>query len=201
MSNPKDMPLDDFIALMLRSGRYTVDVETGRVTGPRGAVRPFLNATGYPAVNLVYSRAVVRRATVHRIVAIVLWGVERVRGKQVGHLDGQRWRSIASNLWLPETAKEHVYHDGTHRNLRPAKPKASWLPCVRCSEPNGRSTDGRTPDRISGARFGIDGDLCRRCYGALQERARRARRACHADEVKAEIERRLAPAEVVSDGE
>lgn len=168
---PDEMKLDDFIDLMLKSGRYDVDIETGMVVGPRGTITPFLNKTGYPSVNLVFSRAIVRRATVHRIVAIKLWGVDCVRGKQVGHLDGQRHRSIASNLWLPETAKEHVHFDGTHRNLRTKQPKTSWLPCVRCGDEGGRGSP--TPDRITGARFGIEGAICRKCYGALQERERR----------------------------
>lgn len=189
--NIASLPLDDFTALMLQTGRYDVNVDTGCVAGPRGAVKPFLNSHGYPVVNLVHSRAVVRRVTVHRMIAIKVWGVEQVRGKQVGHRDGQCWRSIASNLWLPETAKEHIYHDGTHRNLRPGKPKPSWLPCARCGDPDGRATGhSKTPDRITGPRFEIEGDICRRCYGALQERARRSL-ACHADVIKAEIERRL----------
>lgn len=177
--NPADMALDGFIDFILRSGRYDVNVETGEVTGPKGRVKTFLNMTGYPSVNLVFSRAVVRRATVHRLIAIKLWGVDRVRGKQVGHIDGQRSRSIASNLWLPETAKEHVHFDIAHHGRRfvPPKPKSSWPPCVRCGDPDGRSTGRTTPDRITGARFGIEGDICRRCYGALQERERRRRAA------------------------
>jgi hypothetical protein len=172
------LPLDDYIAWMLDQGYYAVDAKTGAVTNARTG-RPlttFLNGLGYPSVNLVYNRMVVRRALVHRMVAVKVWGVEAVRGKQVAHMDGARRRSIADNLWIPATARAHVYFDGTYKNLTRRKPKQQWPPCVRCGDSDGRITGGRaTPDRITGGRFGIEGDICRRCYGALQERERRRR--------------------------
>lgn len=175
----KAMPLDYFIAWML-THRYDVDVRCGRVVNSRTgrALRAFPNRDGYPSVNLVFCRTVVRRATVHRMVAIKLWGAIAVRHKQVAHLDGDEARSHEGNLCIAPSAKAHVYFDGTHRNLtyRAAR-KATWPPCARCNDAHGRITDGGvTPDRISGQRFGIDGDLCRRCYGTLQERERRARK-------------------------
>lgn len=184
----QSLSLDQFIAYMLMSGKYDVDTSTGNVVGPQGKVKPFLNGQGYPVVNLVYNRKIVRRASVHRMIAVKVWGVEKIKGKQVGHLDGNTTHSVLANLWLPETAAEHVYFDGTHRNLLPRSPKAHWQPCTRCGDPNGRTDKGKTPDRITGSRFGIDGAICRRCYGALQERERRKK---HGDVIKEIIEARL----------
>lgn len=191
-------PLDEFIAWMLKEKWYRVDVATGRVWNARSGqeLRTFLNASGYPSVNLVFCRSVVRRALVHRIIAIAVEGADAVRGKQVAHLDQQRSHSVAGNLWIAPTAAAHIKYDGTDRNLTFHAPsKESWLPCVRCGDPDGSSLYGLTPDRITGSRFGIEGSLCRRCYGTLQERERRARQrqpeSCHGD-VLAEMADRAA---------
>lgn len=174
----RHMPLEEFAAWMLTSARYRVDPDTGRVWNARTGVelRTFVNASGYPSVNLVFNRAVVRRITVHRLVAISVHGAEAVSGKQVAHLDGVRHRSVADNLWVAPSARDHIKYDGTDRNLTHRAPrKTTWPPCARCGTPDGVSTSKTTPDRISGARFSIDGQLCRRCYGTLQERERRRR--------------------------
>lgn len=54
---------------------------------------------------------------------------------------------------------------------------AELPPCARCGTAGGVAyRGGQRPARWSGARFGIAGDLCYRCYRALQERERRRRR-------------------------
>lgn len=183
MPTPDEMrarSLDEYIEWMLANGYYDADINSSVVWNARSGqpLVAFPNAAGYPSVNLVFTRTVVRRATVHRMVAIKAWGADQVCGKQVGHIDGNRSDSRIQNLWLPATAAEHVFFDGTHRNLVFRNvAKAEWAPCVRCGDPNGRISHGcKTPDRISGERFGIEGAICRRCYGALQERERRARK-------------------------
>jgi len=65
------------------------------------------------------------------------------------------------------TPRDHVFFDGTHKNLKPREFKKEWKPCVKCGDPNGLSCRNTTPDRISGKKFDIDGKLCRTCYHAL----------------------------------
>jgi hypothetical protein len=172
------LTLDEFAALMLAEGRYDVDPLTGRVWNPRTqrTLSPIVKRFGYEMVNLVFSRAVVRQVKIHRLVAIKVHGVPAAAGKQVAHLDGVTNHNSIDNLWLAPSARDHVKYDGTDRNLTfRAAQKTSWPPCARCGDPDGRSSAGTTPDRITGDRFGIDGPICRRCYGALQERERRRR--------------------------
>lgn len=51
-----------------------------------------------------------------------------------------------------------------------APQKTGWPPCVRCGTPDGpvpSTGRHRTPVRISGARFGLNGALCSTCYRTL----------------------------------
>ena len=59
---------------------------------------------------------------------------------------------------------------------RPAK--TTWPPCARCGDPDGpiRGSKNVTPTRLSGARFGVEGQLCHPCWFWLYEKARKARR-------------------------
>lgn len=176
----RDLPLDDYIAWMLNQGYYDAEVHTGRVINPRSGqeLRPTRHGRerNYLGVQMVYSSRVIRRVAVHRVVAIKAWGVEAVRGKHVGHRDGDPSHNAIDNLWLPETPREHVRADNSDRGFIPQPRKEAWAPCVRCGTEGGPIIPkGHTPIRISGQRFGIDGALCGRCYGTLAERARRAR--------------------------
>lgn len=174
----RSMALDDYAAWMIANGRYDVDEQGAPFnvrTGKR--LKPTLTRYGYFVIGLSYSRAVLRQVKLHRFIAIKRYGVDAVRDKQVAHLDGSRTNNTPDNL-RPLTPKEHVYLDGTHRNLedRSHAIKKSWPRCVRCGAEDGPvSKTKRTPDRISGLRFGITGEICRRCYGTLQERERRAK--------------------------
>lgn len=48
--------------------------------------------------------------------------------------------------------------------------KTTWEPCAKCGEPNGKITKPAvTPDRFRGERFGINGTVCRHCYGTLYD--------------------------------
>lgn len=45
------------------------------------------------------------------------------------------------------------------------KPKTTWLPCAECGDPDGtKSTRSVNPTRVNGQPFGIDGQICFRCY-------------------------------------
>lgn len=77
-------------------------------------------------------------------------------------------------------ARERSLYGETDDGATAPRPprKTSWAPCVRCGEKNGRvsqsnSSISHTPGRVSGERFGINGQLCLRCYGTLGERVRR----------------------------
>ena len=192
----RELGLDDYIAWMLESGRYDVDIETGEVTNPRSgqALSPILNQAGYHEVNLVYNREVVRRVKVHRMVAVKKYGVDAVVGKHIAHLDSNKTHNHWSNL-RPMTPTEHMAYDGICVKSYPHPPKTEWPPCVRCGDPDGPYSNRRSPDRISGARFGIEGQLCRRCYGALQERERRAK--AREKQVAADKEEDLPPVETI----
>lgn len=53
-----------------------------------------------------------------------------------------------------------------------AKPKTTWPPCARCGTPDGQiPTNGRhrTPLRVSGAQFGLEGSVCAACYMTLRK--------------------------------
>lgn len=57
------------------------------------------------------------------------------------------------------------------------RPKASWSLCAECGDANGRiGPEARTPRRYDGSRFGIDGQLCDRCYQRHNWRAKHAGR-------------------------
>lgn len=165
----KNMPLDDYIGFMLSSGRYEVRNDAGNIVNARSnrTLQAFSDRAGYLQVNLVFSRRVVRRCKVHRVVAIAAWGVEAVHERQVGHRNGLKHDNSVGNLWLPLDSRED-----SERGLWGRKPpKASWTPCVRCGDPDGRiGLRKLTPIRISGQRFGIDGRLCDRCYNLLRRR-------------------------------
>lgn len=179
----KNLPLDEYGELMLKIKKYDVNIDSGIVCNlERGKpLKSTLDSNGYPVVKLSLSRGCARSIHVHRLIAIKVWGVSTIKGKQVGHKNGVRHESVISNLWLPETVKEHVYHDETWKNLNwssDSKVKKYWEPCVDCGEKDGRiEGSNKTPDRLNGIRFGIEGKICRRCYRKHSERVYRKRRA------------------------
>lgn len=175
------LPLDEFARWMLDHGWYDVDMQTGIVTNVRTGFVLKASPRGpagrdYRAVSLVFSGKVIRSVKVHRLIAVKVWGVGAIRGKEIGHKDGNRYHNSIDNFWLPDSRREHANFDNSGRGLVRREAKTSWSPCVRCGDPDGQSQpDCVTPVRISGARYGIAGQLCRRCYGTLGERARRAK--------------------------
>jgi hypothetical protein len=173
---------DDLISHALTSDRYEVDTATGTVIGPRG--RPLAcppDRDGYRTLTIVSpdGQGTVR---LHRLVAAAVWGVDAIRGVQVGHRNGDKDDNGAGNLWLPSSAMEHYHHDERTSGPRykgGAPARASWDPCVRCGAPDGPPHPGRktgSPARVNGKKFEIDGELCWRCYRALHERERRRRK-------------------------
>jgi hypothetical protein len=177
--NVLSMPLLKFIALMIEQGRYDVDVDSGTVfnvqTGHR--LKPLIDSSGYPSVTLAYSGAVMRPVRVHRMIGVKVWGAEAVKGRHVAHLDGNKERSVRSNLELksPSDHLKYDYEIGVHHPK--LNPKTSWLPCVRCGDPDGKIVPGYlTPFRCTGRKFGIDGQLCYRCHKVLDSREYRARK-------------------------
>lgn len=174
----RQISLDDYIAWMLDNGFYDASLETGDIISCRKnrTMARCIDRDGYYFVVLYFDRKLQRNVRAHRIVAIKSYGVEAVRGKQVGHKDSDRTNNKSYNLWLPNTQKEHFIHDGLEANLirGQKKCKENWEPCVRCGDPNGQPYYGRvTPARTSGLRFGFNGKICWRCYRALYERERR----------------------------
>ena len=66
---------------------------------------------------------------------------------------------------------------GLERGSFGRRPKASWPPCAACGDPGGWVAPGdQTPRRTSGARFGVAGRLCQRCYVRLYDAERRGGR-------------------------
>lgn len=171
----RSLSLDDYIQWMLDNGRYSACLETGRIRNLRFDrwLSPKPDRLGYSHVALVFSKGVIRLANVHRVVAISAWGVEAVRGKEVGHVRGVRAGDALNNLWIPESREAHVLFDNSHRGLKRG-PKTDWLPCALCGTMGGtKRHDLRTPERITGARFGINGDPCRRCYDQQKRLAKK----------------------------
>ncbi len=167
----KSLPLDEYARWMLENRYYDVDVETGAVVNLRTGknLQWVINRSGYPFVQLTFSQKVQRPVRVHRLIAVKFWGVAAIIGKQIAHLDHDKMRCTITNL-SPKTPKEHVLYDGTH-----AHPKEYWPPCVRCEDKDGPIMKWcKTPTRVSGKIFGIDGQICFRCYQLLHLRMRRA---------------------------
>ena len=175
---PAEMQALDTVAYaeyLLQHGHYAIDVNTGVVTNARTGrqLKPTMGIDDYPYVTLAYSQFVTRPIRIHRLIAVVVWGADAVRGMQVAHLDGNRAHSYMPNLALL-TPKAHVLYDGT-MNLPRTLPKQSWPNCVRCGTSGGTiDRHCRTPTRITGRRFGIEGSLCRKCYRSLENQQQRA---------------------------
>lgn len=176
----REMPLDEFIHWMIDHGRYDVDTRTGQVTNCRTGkvLKPTTSGQrrNYRKVGLAFSARLTRLVAVHRMVAVKLWGVAAIAGKEVGHLDSDPANNRGDNLWLPESNAEHDEFDDSTRGLIPAPRKTSWPPCSECGTPDGaKQADCLAPIRLSGLRFGRSGVLCRKCYHRLAERERRAK--------------------------
>jgi len=174
----KRLSLDEYINAMIQLKRYDADTFGGFVLSlPRNRkLFGSPNADGYHEVTLYY-KGVQKTALVHRIIALKHWGIKAIQGKQVAHLDHNPSNNTISNLWVFDTVKEHNEYDGVELNLIKGqmKTKESWDHCVRCGDPDGVPFYARkTPARITGKRFGYEGDLCWRCYHLLDERQRRA---------------------------
>lgn len=55
------------------------------------------------------------------------------------------------------------------------KPKIYWPPCAKCGDENGGCfPNGKTPYRADGAKWGYQGQLCKKCSNTLYVRHRRA---------------------------
>lgn len=187
----KHMCLDDYIEYMLETGKYTFNGSTKSIIGPSGKILILnKNEAGYLTLKMVFNRKVVREVYYHRLVALIYFGKDAIFNKQVAHLDGDKINNDPDNL-KPMIAKDHIYYDGTYKNLVHGKCKNSWPPCVRCSNPNGLIQGGKTPDRIAGKKFGFDGELCRTCYHSLDMKDRRKKEACHGDILKIMVEDKI----------
>lgn len=170
----RSLSCDEFCEKLLASGKYDVDIESGIVMSRANnkQLKSIVNASGYHVVAFVVTRTLRRQAKVHRLVAIKYYGLEKVKGLHVAHLDSNKLNNHYSNL-RPMSAQDHVRYDKTWKNLRPTAPSTDpIISCANCEEKEGTQGIHR-PQRISGKRFGINGQICRRCYGMLQERERR----------------------------
>lgn len=165
MSTAEPSRGDTIIAAAIADGRYGIDMTTGTVMGLLGrelCCPP--DKDGYKCFTAVTSAGRMN-IRVHRLVAAAAWGIDAIVGRQVAHRDGNQTNNGIANLWLPANAKEHNEHDGTVANLNYRTPiKESWPACADCGDPDGPLKGCRTPARVSGERFGIDGELCNRCY-------------------------------------
>src|SRR5262245_32876183 len=83
------LTVDEFARWVLDHGLYDVDPETGVVLSLRTG-RPMApqrrGQMGYAGVGL-RAGTVGRSITIHRLIAVKVWGVEACRGKEVAHLD------------------------------------------------------------------------------------------------------------------
>lgn len=56
-------------------------------------------------------------------------------------------------------------------------PKTTWPPCADCGTTGGaKNGTATTPVRLDGQRFGVDGQLCLRCYERRAQAERREER-------------------------
>jgi hypothetical protein len=57
------------------------------------------------------------------------------------------------------------------RCARAARRRATWPPCAACGDPDGYvHKKGRSPMRLSGSPYGVEGEICWTCYCRLRRR-------------------------------
>lgn len=76
--------------------------------------------------------------------------------------------------WIPTYDRFNVPHQFIHGHNK-GHQRNTWDPCVRCGDPDGYIPKRQTsPARKDGGTFGIEGEVCSRCYSALYRQERRA---------------------------
>lgn len=175
------MTRDEFIDDVLHERRYVVDPGSGRLVrgDPPRPIGYTRSDNGYSQVTLYAVDGCRRHAYVHRVVAMAVWGRQSIRARHVAHRDRTKNRNESANLWVPATTRDHFIYDGRNPEFlnAPKKCRERWGPCAQCGDPDGpiRKRE-RTPSRVSGRLFGVDGKICWRCYLALYEPLRPERR-------------------------
>jgi hypothetical protein len=80
---------------------------------------------------------------------------------------------VAEKKGIPtdEYIRAHLKVPKLHTHRKPGEPIPA---CVKCGDTGGKPYQGRkAPGRSSGARFGIEGQLCMKCYHTLYMRDRK----------------------------
>jgi hypothetical protein len=169
-----EMDTDHYAERLIVEGIVVVDEHQGTVWNTRRrrmiSIWPQGKRDPYPCVYLPEILGEKRHISVHRLIAIKMWGADAIRGKEVSHIDGDKARSVIENLQVL-TPRAHRRFDITQGTYQPSRPKPSWPPCAVCGTPDGTVIGTRvTPMRIAGTRFGITGQLCKRCYSRYSRR-------------------------------
>jgi hypothetical protein len=99
------------------SGRITVDLAAGTVSGARGKpLKPRLDRFGYPMVSFAGDYSYV-----HRIIAYAAYGERALEpGMQIRHLNGAREDNRAENLSIDATP-------GNQRQVREGGPRPAGM--------------------------------------------------------------------------
>lgn len=124
----------------------------------------------------IAERCEVSTSTIHK--RLLEWGIETRPTKVYEPLDKEELKRLYydEELSLEGVAEElgcsmsKVHKDMKklglpRREAQKFQPKEEWGPCCECGTMGGPANEATgNPYRISGARFGIDGKLCKTCY-------------------------------------
>lgn len=133
------MTRDAYIAACLDAGHYWVTPEGVLMMRPRsGDIRPVscsIHPTGYVYANMSLSqkRGDQRTVTVHRVVAISVYGLPTPPRHHVNHIDGNKTRNHPDNLeWVTQVENmRHAVETGLTENCSHAGEES---PCALLSD-------------------------------------------------------------------
>lgn len=128
--------------------------ESAKIRRQKELIKPYTDPThGYEILRNEYN-GVDEKVTVHRLLAVAMYGFDELRGKDVHHKNNIPWDNRPSNLDLM-TRSEHVKHHSTGQH-----DDEPWHDVDRLREL--RVEKGLTLEQV-GEELGCSGQTIRRC--------------------------------------
>lgn len=98
------------LAQRVEQAGYTIQ-DDGTIKGKRGNIlKPWLQSSGYPVVNIVFKKGTRTTTLVHRIIASKYCPCSDPLANDVNHKDGIKTNNAASNLeWITRRQNRNHY--------------------------------------------------------------------------------------------